>query len=280
MVAPALAQSGPVPISGEEFDCLINAAEKVELGAPIAGLLDSVAVTRGDRVAAGQLIAELSSDVERANAELARVRADSDVQRLSAEAQVEMTGKRLARLTELGASRLIPEKDLEEAVADAAVAVQGVREAAVNHAIALAELRRAEAQLAQRRIFSPIDGVVVERHLSPGTYVNDQAKIVTLAGIDTLHVEVYVPVAFYGQIALGNTVQVLPDAPLGGNHAATVTIVDPVIDAASGTFGVRLLLPNSGWALPAGLRCRALFGDPAEVVKPADLQPAAETAGN
>jgi hypothetical protein len=36
-------------------------------------------------------------------------------------------------------------------------------------------------------------------------------------------------------------------------------VVDPVIDAASGTFGVRLELPNSDYRLPAGLRCKVRF---------------------
>ena len=40
---------------------------------------------------------------------------------------------------------------------------------------------------------------------------------------------------------------------------ATVTIVDQVLDAASGTIGIRLELPNPGYALPAGIRCHARF---------------------
>ena len=36
-------------------------------------------------------------------------------------------------------------------------------------------------------------------------------------------------------------------------------IVDRIIDGASGTFGVRLLLPNEDHSLPGGLRCRVSF---------------------
>ena len=36
-------------------------------------------------------------------------------------------------------------------------------------------------------------------------------------------------------------------------------LVDQVIDAGSGTFGVQLRLPNSDYALPSGLRCRVRF---------------------
>jgi RND family efflux transporter MFP subunit len=257
----SVAQTDPTPrVVAESFDCLMNASDHVELGAPVAGLLRSVAVTRGDRVRAGQPIATLASEVEEAQLDVARISAQSDVELRSAEARRDFAQKKLARLQGLGQSRLVPQKELEEAESEAAVAEQAVREAEMNHTAAQAELRRAEALLAQRRILSPFDGVVVERHLSPGAYVNDQAKIATLASIDTLHVEVYVPVAFYGQIHRGDEATVLPDQPLGGQYPAKVVIVDPVIDAASGTFGVRLLLPNSDWRLPAGLRCRAAFG--------------------
>jgi multidrug efflux pump subunit AcrA (membrane-fusion protein) len=40
---------------------------------------------------------------------------------------------------------------------------------------------------------------------------------------------------------------------------AKVTVVDRVVDAASGTFGVRLELPNPGYKLPAGLKCKTRF---------------------
>ena len=42
------------------------------------------------------------------------------------------------------------------------------------------------------------------------------------------------------------------EAPVTEPRQATVTVVDPVVDAASGTIGVRLELPNSSHALPAG----------------------------
>jgi len=47
----------------------------------------------------------------------------------------------------------------------------------------------------------------------------------------------------------------MPQAPVGGTYSATVVIVDPVIDAASGTFAVRIKLPNKDHRLPAGLKC-------------------------
>jgi multidrug efflux pump subunit AcrA (membrane-fusion protein) len=46
---------------------------------------------------------------------------------------------------------------------------------------------------------------------------------------------------------------------VGGKYTARVEIVDRVVDAASGTFGVRMTLPNPDRKIPAGLKCRARF---------------------
>ena len=65
--------------------------------------------------------------------------------------------------------------------------------------------------------------------------------------------------AYYGGIKKGTTAVVRPEEPVGGEHEAKVVIVDQVIDAASGTFGVRLSLPNSKRKVPAGLKCIVTF---------------------
>ena len=51
----------------------------------------------------------------------------------------------------------------------------------------------------------------------------------------------------------------IPEAPLDEPRPAEVAIADPVIDGASGTFGVRLLLPNADLEIPSGLRCEVRF---------------------
>jgi membrane fusion protein, multidrug efflux system len=77
----------------------------------------------------------------------------------------------------------------------------------------------------------------------------------TIAQLDPLNVEVVLPMARYGEIRVGSTAIVHPEAPVGGAYTGKVDVVDPVIDAASETFGIRVLLPNPGRAIPAGIRC-------------------------
>jgi multidrug efflux pump subunit AcrA (membrane-fusion protein) len=55
------------------------------------------------------------------------------------------------------------------------------------------------------------------------------------------------------------TAEVRPEFPEPRKYSARVIIVDRVIDAASGTFGVRLELPNPNYFLPAGLKCKVVF---------------------
>jgi len=81
----------------------------------------------------------------------------------------------------------------------------------------------------------------------------------TIAQIDPLNVEVFVPVALYATIKVGTEATVIGEAPVGGRYIAKVEVIDPLMDARSGTFGIRLLLPNPDNKIPAGLRCKVEF---------------------
>ena len=91
--------------------------------------------------------------------------------------------------------------------------------------------------------------------------MSENTHIVTLVKLDPLHVETFIPSELFKTIKQGQTAMVMPDAPFEGQLKATVIIVDPVFDAASGTFGVRLELPNKDHRLPGGLRCQVTFID-------------------
>jgi multidrug efflux pump subunit AcrA (membrane-fusion protein) len=82
-----------------------------------------------------------------------------------------------------------------------------------------------------------------------------------LVQLNPLRVEVVVPVRLYGKIKVGMTGMVEWEAPVGGTYPAVVKIVDSVVDAASGTIGVRLELPNPNLKLPAGTKCSIKFPD-------------------
>lgn len=237
------------------LDCLIEPSVTVAVGSPIDGILEAVVVDRGDLVAKGDVIARLESSVERATVELARVRYAAESGMKSSEARLEFGVRRMVRTEELFKKDLVPVKEMDEAETQKVLAEIGVVEAKEAKLSAEQEMKRAEAALAIRTIRSPVDGVVVERTLYAGEFTK-QGPIVKLAQIDPLRVEVLAPVALLGRVAPGMRAQVTPEAPLKETFAARVKVVDRVVDAASGTFGIRLEMPNTNYRIPAGLRCK------------------------
>lgn len=80
--------------------------------------------------------------------------------------------------------------------------------------------------------------------------------------MDALRVDAFPPISQIGSVAVGDTLTVLPEAPVGGAYPSAVTVVDRVFYAATGTFGIVLEIDNSDLSLPAGLRCDLVFDPP------------------
>ncbi len=244
---------------GRAFDCLLEPRLKIKLATPVAGVLKNVPVDRGSVIHKGDLLAQLESSVEKAQLDLAEARAESDAGVKSREARVLFLTKKRERTRTLSEKSIATAATMEEVESDFAVAGQELREAQSNLRIASLDVARASEVLRQRTIISPIDGVVAERSLVGGEYAYEQAPIMTIAQIDPLNVEVFVPMAFYDIIKIGMRAIVSGEQPVGGRYTATVELIDPVIDSRSGTFGIRLLLPNPNNKIPAGLRCKVEF---------------------
>ena len=240
------------------FDGLIEPFLVVEVGSEVPGVLDSVKVDRGDMVKAGQVVATLRSQVERANLELARVRAQMESTVKLKRTALEFARRNSQRVKEVYDAKALAFQKWDEVETQRIMAENELAEALEQKQLYELEQRQAVEVLRRKTILSPVSGVVMERHLSKGEYVEDK-PVVKIAQIDPLNVEVILPVARIGSVKVGMKATVMPEAPVGGEHEATVTIVDKVIDAASGTFGVRLEMPNPDYAIPPGLKCKVGF---------------------
>ena len=249
-----------MPAAAEDYACLVEPWQVLKLAASVQGVVAAVNVDRGDVVKQGQILAVLDSEVEEANAQIAMVHAANDTAVISGRARVEFLRRKQGRNEQLRPNNIVSFAQADESAADAKVAEAQLREAELNVAQARLEAKRADGTLRQRRIVSPINGVVTERALGPGEFRNDQAHILTVAEMDQLRVEAYLPIAFYRRVKVGDQARVSLEAPVGGTYTATVTIVDQVLDAASATIGVRLKLMNPTLELPAGVHCRVAFG--------------------
>jgi RND family efflux transporter MFP subunit len=241
-----------------EFDGLIEPHMTVKVGSGVAGTLATVNVERGDMIKKGQVLATLESGVERATMELARARAKMEASIKSKQALTAYSERKQQRLEELFKKEVLPFDKMDEAKINRILAELELQEAMENKHLAEMELKRATEVVKRMTIVSPVKGVVVERFLSPGEYIETQ-HILELAQLDPLNVEVILPVDMFGSIKLGMEAEVKPEAPLNDSYRAKVTIVDRVVDAASGTFGVRLEIPNPKYNIPPGLKCKIIF---------------------
>ncbi|MGL6111743.1 MAG: efflux RND transporter periplasmic adaptor subunit [Rubrivivax sp.] len=242
--------------------CLIEPDQVADLGSPVVGVLSAVRVDRGDRVKKGQHLATLNAGVEAAQVAVADLRATGDADVLAAQAAHEFALQKFRRTESLVARKYLSQQALEQARSEYEVAAQKVAQAREQQQVRSREAGLARAQLAQRSLLSPFDGVVVERYFQLGERVEEK-PVFKLARIHPLRVEVVVPAERYGSIAAGQIARISPQLPGFAARMATVTRVDKVLDAASNSFRVRLTLPNADHALPAGLRCQADFGRPA-----------------
>ena len=240
---------------------MIEARQTVEIRSSVEAVIETVKVRRGDLVSKGQVVATLESGPERASLDLAKGRAQNLGEIKVSEARVEITRKKLVRANELFKQNFISANSRDEAMAELQLASEELRRARENRTLNELEATRSSEVLAMRTIRSPLNGVVVEVLLKPGEFgaISFKDPIMRLAQIDPLHVEVVLPVSAYGRVKPRQRAIVMPEAPVGGSYKTTVTVVDPVVDAASGTFGVRLELPNAKRLIPAGVRCKVRF---------------------
>ena len=257
-VLPAVAVLwAPAVAAGEElggFDCLIEPQTVVEVSTRETGVLDELLVGRGDLVTAGQPIAYLNRAVEQAAVELAQARAESTAEIEELRETLAFAQRERERIDQLGTAKAVSLTDQDKATTDARRAELQLQQALERQRIAELELERARRVLQNRTVLSPVDGVVMDRMMSPGESTENR-PIVKLAKVDPLNVEIIVPVEYFGAIGVGMRAEVTPRYPGARVHMATVTVVDRVVDAASNTFGVRLLLPNPGFQIPGGVRC-------------------------
>ena len=240
------------------MDCLIEPEMTVELTSSTQGIIAAVNVDQADTVSKGQVLVQLEASLEQAAADLAREKVARDDVIRTKRVMAQFAARKQQQYHSLFERKAISAHKKDEVDTEALLARLALEQAQNDQRMAARELARTEAALALRTLRSPIDGVVVERYLNPGESVEDR-PVLKLAKIDPLKVELIAPVELFGQIRVGMSADILAEVPNQGRHRARVKIVDRLIDSASGTFGVRLSLPNSEYRIVGGLKCKADF---------------------
>jgi RND family efflux transporter MFP subunit len=186
------------------------------------------------------------------------------------QALVNEAQRNVERARPLVASRAMSEGEYDTLVAQLKAA-QARYNAALNtvgEQIASIGVRRKELALAKQavddsQIVAPFDGVVGERRVSPGEYVQAGQTVVTLVRSDRLRYTAGVPESRAGSIGVGQRVEIMCGES-GSTIVTSVSRVSPTVMQSSRSILIEADVPNPTLALQAGL-----FAEADVVVNPA-----------
>lgn len=192
----------------------------VAVNSEVSGTVTRVHVETNDTVTAGQVLAEL--DTELLEAELRRTRAArraAAAGRVQAEISAEATALDLARAQTLHGSGALSDAALEQAETAHKQAVAAVSVAEAQSEQARAALSSSRTQLSKTTLTSPISGVVLARNVDPGQAVVSSLQAAVLfevaEGLDRMSVDVDIDEADIGRVRAGQkadfTVAAFPD---------------------------------------------------------------------
>jgi multidrug efflux pump subunit AcrA (membrane-fusion protein) len=188
----------------------------------------------------------------------AQARAQMQSEWSAREADLKLAKLELARIEDMHQQDLAPTQQRDEAGVRKQVAQAGLALALENQKLVQIELQRAHHDLAQRPLRSPMNGVVVEQLIFPGEFIYDE-PIMSIAALDPLRVEVVLPAEYFGSVQWGSQTLIYPELDKDNPINAPEDAVDAWLDTRSGTFGVRLSLPNKDQGITAGQKCSVDF---------------------
>jgi membrane fusion protein (multidrug efflux system) len=203
-----------------------RANESVTLTAKVSETVRKVAFDSGEVVRAGDVIVDLSSGAQLAGLEEAR-------------AAFQEAERQLARGQELAQTKIISESqlDTQRATRDAARARMDV----------------VRAQLSDRVITAPFDGILGLRRVSPGSLVTPGTEIATLDDISVIKLDFSVPERYLAVLERGQDVVAHSETYPNREFAGVVASVDSRVDPVTRSVTVRAEVPNPDRLLRPGM---------------------------
>lgn len=271
----------------------IEPLAKVEIKSKASGIVKQIFVDYGDRVKQGQVLVELDKEelqarVREAHATLeAAQAAQQSAQATYERTQVEAEGPDLPFLKstverdrKLSSDGLIATSVLDDAEKSYQLALNKQMSAQRNVAVSRAEVTRAKAQVAQAQaaleraeedlrnstIVSPMDGLVLSRNVEVGDAVSSilvlgsQATLViTLGDVSSVYVLGKVDQADIGKVYLAQPARIVVESFKDKKFEGKVTKISPMGVEKDNvtTFEVRVSIRNPGGELKANMSANA-----------------------
>jgi len=235
----------------------IQPVEEIEVGTQVSGVIEKIYVDYNSHVKKGQLLAELDKltlqeKLNQANAQLTSSQSDLDYAR-----------QNYNRVKKLNDAKAATDVSLEDAVNRLTQAETSVKNAKANQ-------NQAQVNLSYAYIYSPIDGVILERAVNTGQTVAASFSTPTLFTIaedlTKMQVEADVDEADIGQVRVGQKVNFTVDAYAGNIFEGTVSQIriQPKVTSNVVTYTVIVDAPNPEEKLFPGMTANITIAVQAE----------------
>ena len=202
---------------------------EVRLATELGGMVETVSFDKGQRVKAGQVLAEVGSKLLAASLS-------------GAEARLEASQAVFDKTQKLFEGKHVTRQQLIAARADLGAAKAVAEEARLRHERSI--------------IRSPISGVAVTRDIDPGEILSPGAAITVIHRVDRLKAVVGIPesdvAAFHRGGAAAVEVDAFPDRTFQGE----IGFIAPSTDGSSRTFPAEIAIPNPKGELRPGMVAR------------------------
>jgi RND family efflux transporter MFP subunit len=234
----------------------VQAVSQATVRAKLSAEVKRVLVREGDRVTAGQTVAEF--DTAQLRAKLAEHTASHE----SARAQLATTER-----TRQANALLVKQNFISQNAFDTADSAHQAQLAQV--AAARAQLEQTQIQLGDAVVRAPISGTVAKRHVQPGEKVAFDAPLLAIVDLSQLEVQAQAPVADVGRLRTGLPAQVEIEGLHGRRFAGRVERINPSTEPGTRTINIYVSLPNEDALLRAGMFARVALVASSDVEVPA-----------
>ncbi|HQR19670.1 MAG TPA: efflux RND transporter periplasmic adaptor subunit [Burkholderiaceae bacterium] len=244
----------------------VQAVSQATVRSKLSAEVKRVLVREGDRVSAGQVVAEF--DTAQLRAQLAERTATYE----SARAQLATTER-----TRQANAQLVKQNFISQNAFDTADSAYQAQLAAV--AAARAQLEQTQISMNDSVVRAPISGVVAKRHVQPGEKLAFDAPLMAIVDLQELEVQAQVPVSDVPQIRRGMAAQVDIEGIRGRSFAGRVERINPSTEPGTRTVNIYVSLPNEESILKAGMFAKVSLVTMPEAEAPALPMAAVRTDG-
>jgi membrane fusion protein, multidrug efflux system len=243
----------------------VRALEQTKIYPRVTGYVRRWLVDIGDKVTAGQLLAEI--DTPELDAQLAQARAQlaqAQAQAKQVIAQRDYSKSNTQRYESLADQKLVSKSQVEQTQAQASNDEASVVSAQSNIVAQQANVRRLIETQAFSRVVAPFAGTITSRNIERGDLVSESkvAELYTLVVIDPVRVFVDAPQSVASSVRAGaETTLVVREYP-GRKFAGKITRSAGALDPDLHTMTTEIQVPNPDGALMPGMYVQAVLSFP------------------